>query len=149
MLPETEMLLYMASRSQHTGQWIVPALREGKVVISDRYYDSTIAYQGAARAVDLTIIETITRFATYNTVPDITFLIDVPVETGLKRIQARKLDRLEMENPEFHGKVREQYLRIASMNPDRYVMINGDDIVDNIHHQIKNKILDLLQAVSG
>jgi dTMP kinase len=141
------MLLYMASRSQHTGQWILPALREGKVVISDRYYDSTIAYQGAARAIDLTIIETITRFATYNTVPDLTFLIDLSVETGLERIQARKLDRLEMENAVFHCKVREQYLILASLNPGRYVLINGDDNIESIHQQIKNKIMELLQAV--
>jgi dTMP kinase len=146
MLPETEMLLYMASRSQHTGQWILPALIEGKIVISDRYFDSTVAYQGAARAVDMSIIDLITRFATYNTVPDLTFLIDIPVETGLKRIQSRKLDRLELENPEFHGKVREQYLLLASQNPGRYVLINGDDIVDNIHQQIKSKTLELLQA---
>jgi dTMP kinase len=146
MLPETEMLLYMASRSQHTGQWILPALKEGKVVISDRYYDSTIAYQGAAREVDLSIIEGITRFATYDTVPDVTFLLDLPVEVGMRRIQSRKLDRLEMENEQFHNKVREQYLRIASMHQDRYVVVNGDDIVNSIHQQIKKKTLDCIQS---
>jgi dTMP kinase len=145
MLPETEMLLYMASRSQHTGQWILPALRDGKVVISDRYYDSTIAYQGAARDLDFCIIETITRFATYNTEPDLTFLIDIPVDVGLRRIQSRKLDRLELENAEFHNKVREQYLFIASKYSSRYVVINGDDIVDSIHQQIKKKTLEFIR----
>jgi len=144
MLPETEMLLYMASRSQHTGQWIIPALNEGKVVISDRYYDSTIAYQGAARELNYSIIEIITRFATFNTDPDMTFLVDVPVEVGMKRIQSRKLDRLEMENFEFHKKVRDQYLYIASKHNSRYNVINGDDLVTTIHENIMAAVSSML-----
>jgi len=149
MLPETEMLLYMASRSQHTGQWILPALKEGKIVISDRYFDSTIAYQGAARDIDLDMIETITRFATFGTDPDLTFLIDVPVETGLKRIQSRKLDRLEMEAVDFHQKVRQQYLFIASKYTSRYNVINGDDLVDSIHQTIMQRTLEMIDKVNS
>jgi len=145
MLPETEMLLYMASRSQHTGQWILPALKEGKVVISDRYYDSTIAYQGAARELDFEIIETITHFATYNTDPDLTFLIDLPVEVGRKRIQSRKLDRLELEAVDFHQKVRQQYLFIASKYTSRYEVISGDDLVDTIHQKVLGRALELIK----
>lgn len=145
MLPETEMLLYMASRSQHTGQWILPALKEGKIVISDRYYDSTIAYQGAARDLNLDIIETITHFATFNTDPDMTFLIDIPVEIGIKRIQSRQLDRLELETIDFHQKVRQQYLFIASKSTSRYHVISGDDIVDNIHQKVLEKALEHLK----
>lgn len=147
MLPETEMLLYMASRSQHTGQWILPALKEGKIVISDRYYDSTIAYQGAARELDFEIIKTITHFATYNTDPDLTFLIDLPVEIGIKRIQSRKLDRLELETVEFHQKVRQQYLFIASKYASRYNVISGDDIVDSIHQKVLERVLELVKTV--
>ncbi|MFO7660592.1 MAG: dTMP kinase [Candidatus Cloacimonadaceae bacterium] len=147
MLPETEMLLYMASRSQHTGQWILPALREGKIVISDRYFDSTIAYQGAARDIDFDMIETITRFATYSTDPELTFLIDVPVEIGLKRIQSRKLDRLEMETADFHQKVREQYLFIASKYASRYNVINGDDMVDSIHQMIILRTMEMIDKI--
>jgi dTMP kinase len=146
MLPETEMLLYMASRSQHTGQWIIPAMQEGKLVISDRYYDSTIAYQGAARELDLNIIEGITRFATFNTEPDLTFLIDLPVELGLRRIQTRKLDRLEMETIEFHAKVRDQYLKLAQKHSYRYRVINGDNLVDSIHQQIVNLTLSAIES---
>jgi len=146
MLPETEMLLYMASRSQHTGQWIIPALQEGKIVISDRYYDSTIAYQGAARDLDLSIIETITHFATYNTDPDLTFLIDLPVETGIKRIQSRNLDRLELETVEFHNKVRTQYLNLARNYASRFKVIEGDDLVDSIHQQILKQALFLIES---
>jgi len=145
MLPETEMLLYMASRSQHTGQWIIPALLSGNIVISDRYYDSTIAYQGAARDIDFSIIETITHFATYNTDPDLTFLIDLPVEVGRQRIQERQLDRLELETLDFHQKVRDQYLFIASKYASRFRVISGDDLVENIHQAILRKTLDLVE----
>jgi len=146
MLPETEMLLYMASRSQHTGQWIIPALQEGKIVISDRYYDSTIAYQGAARELDFNIIEKITGFATYNTEPDLTFLIDLPVELGLKRIKSRQLDRLEMETIDFHEKVREQYLKLARLYDYRFRLIDGDNLVDSIHQSILSQVNDVIMT---
>jgi len=146
MLPETEMLLYMASRSQHTGQWILPALNDGKIVICDRYYDSTIAYQGAARDLDFSMIDTITKFATYNTDPDLTFLIDLPVEVGRRRIKSRELDRLELETIEFHQKVREQYLFIATKYADRYYVIKGEDLVDSIHKNVLQRTLELIET---
>ena len=101
MLPETEMLLYMAARSQHTGEWIIPALEAGKFVICDRYYDSTIAYQGAARDLDRKMIDMIRAYATYGLVPDLTILIDMPAEVGLTRISGRAIDRLEQESLEL------------------------------------------------
>ncbi len=146
MLPETETLLYMASRSQHTGQWILPALNEGKVVICDRYYDSTTAYQGAARDLDQSIIEVITRFATFDTEPDITFLLDLPVETGLRRIQSRPLDRLELETAVFHQKVRDQYLSIALKCAYRFKVILGDDLAVSIHQRVLKDSLQLLAS---
>jgi len=146
MLPETEMLLYMASRSQHTGQWILPALNDGKIVICDRYYDSTIAYQGAARDLDFSMIDTVTKFATYNTDPDLTFLIDLPVEVGRRRIKSRELDRLELETIEFHQKVREQYLFIATKYADRYYVIKGEDLVDSIHKNVLQRTLELIET---
>jgi len=81
MLPQTEVLLYMASRSQHTGEWIIPELEKGKIVISDRYYDSTFAYQGAARKIDGKLIDTIRRYATFGLVPDITFLVEMFIKS--------------------------------------------------------------------
>jgi dTMP kinase len=95
MIDRTEVLLYMASRSQHTGEWIIPALDSGKIVISDRYYDSTIAYQGAARKIERKVIDMLTHFATFGLKPDITFLVDLPAEVGLSRIEAKNADRLE------------------------------------------------------
>ncbi|MCD4818886.1 MAG: dTMP kinase [Candidatus Cloacimonetes bacterium] len=140
MLPETEMLLYMASRSQHTGEWIIPALQKGKFVISDRYYDSTIAYQGAARKIDLNIINTITKYATYGLVPDITFLIDLPAEVGLSRISPDKADRLEQESLEFHQRVRKGFLNFAENNKNRYVIIDGKDNIEDIQKNIIKKM---------
>ncbi|MDZ4181663.1 MAG: dTMP kinase [Candidatus Cloacimonadaceae bacterium] len=148
MLPETELLLYMASRSQHSGEWIIPALDSGKIVICDRYYDSTIAYQGAARDLDQEFIRALTRFATYATVPDITFLIDLPVSTGLARIQNRKLDRLEMEAASFHEKVRKQYLAIAAAEPLRYIILDGQMEPDRIHEDILHSVLSRIGVVN-
>ena len=136
MLPETELLLYNASRAQHTGELILPALLEGKIVICDRYYDSTYAYQGAARDLDMKIIDTLTAYATFNTVPDITFLLDVPVEVGLSRIVNRSLDRLEQEAFSFHQKVREQFLFIAKKQPARYLVLDGTNAPEDIHQDI-------------
>ena len=140
MLPETELLLYMASRSQHTGEWILPALKQNKFVISDRYYDSTIAYQGAARKIDLNIITTIRKYATFGLEPDLTFLIDLPAEVGLSRIQKEKADRLEQESLSFHKKVRKGFLKISELYKKRYCIIDGKMGIEEIHAKIKKEL---------
>ncbi len=136
MTPETELLLYSASRAQHTAQLILPALEQGSIVICDRYYDSTYAYQGAARELDENMIDTLTRFASYGRIPDLTFLIDLDVEIGLGRITSRQLDRLEKENLAFHQRVREQFLFIANKCASRYVVLDGQNEPEEIHRQI-------------
>lgn len=136
MLPETELLLYMASRAQHTGQWILPALKNNKVVISDRYNDSTIAYQGAARNIAMEKILPIQNYATFGLVPDISFLIDLPVEIGLGRIPKSKADRIEQESIEFHKKVRQGFLRLAEQEKARYCILDGTLEIDEITTQI-------------
>jgi len=136
MLPQTEVLLYMASRSQHTGEWIIPELEKGKVVISDRYYDSTFAYQGAARKINGKLIDTIRRYATFGLVPDITFLVDLPEEIGLSRILAKDADRLEQESIEFHKRVRDGFLDLADKEPDRFFVLDGKKNIDEIHHEV-------------
>jgi len=136
MLPETEVLLYMASRSQHTGEWIIPELEKGKIVISDRYYDSTFAYQGAARKIDGKLIDTIRRYATFGLVPDITFLVDLPEEIGLSRILAKDADRLEQESMEFHKRVREGFIDLAKKEPDRFKVLDGKKGIKEIHNDI-------------
>ncbi len=141
MLPETELLLYSASRVQNTGETILPALREGKIVLCDRYYDSTFAYQGAARSQDMDFIRVLTAFATFHTVPDITFLIDLTVEQGMGRIHDRQLDRLEQEDISFHERVRQQYLILAQENPSRFVVLDGTLSPAALHQLILNKVL--------
>ncbi|MCB5261154.1 MAG: dTMP kinase [Candidatus Cloacimonetes bacterium] len=136
MLPEAELLLYSASRAQHTGELILPALAAGKIVISDRYYDSTCAYQGAARALDSQVIELLNSFATFHTVPDLTVLLDLPAEAGLSRIEHRDLDRLEQEDISFHRKVREQFLFIAKKHASRYLVLDALNAPELIHNQI-------------
>lgn len=144
MLPETEMLLYMASRSQHTGEWIIPALESGKDVISDRYYDSSIAYQGAARKIERNIIDIIIKYATFGLRPDLTFLIDLPAEKGLSRLKIGQVDRLEQESLEFHNKVREGFLKIAESEKKRYIVIDGNKTVEGIHKIIIKKVREYI-----
>ncbi|MDD4223670.1 MAG: dTMP kinase [Candidatus Cloacimonetes bacterium] len=144
MLPQTELLLYAASRVQHTGELILPALKEGRIVICDRYYDSTFAYQGAARSQDMDFIRLLTSFATFNTVPDLTFLIDLPVSEGLARINGRQLDRLEQEDISFHEQVRTQYLELAKTHTDRFVVLDGSLSRELIHAQVLTQVLSHL-----
>ena len=136
MLPQTEVLLYMASRSQHTGEWIIPELGKGNIVISDRYYDSTFAYQGAARMIDGKLIDTIRRYATFGLVPDVTFLVDLPEKIGLSRIRVEDADRLEQESMAFHKKVRNGFLNLAKIEPKRFVVLNGKKSIEEIHKDV-------------
>jgi dTMP kinase len=144
MNPETELLLYMASRSQHTGTKIIPALEEGSHVICDRYYDSTLAYQGAARALNTKFIDLLIDFATYSTSPDITFLLDITVEESEQRICHRGKDRMEQESKEFHQKVRNEFLNLAKKYNSRYIVIDGTQkpeiITERIKYEIKQKL---------
>lgn len=141
MLPETEVLLYMASRSQHTGEWIIPELNKGKTVISDRYYDSTFAYQGAARDIDGKLIDTIRKYATFGLVPDLTFLVDLPEQIGLSRILAKDADRLEQESIDFHGRVRDGFLALAKEESARFIVLDGKKSIDQIHNDVVNVIV--------
>lgn len=141
----TEVLLYSAARAQHTAQWILPNLEEGNIVISDRYYDSTTAYQGAARLLNSADINHLNRFATFDLQPDITFLIDVEVEVGLSRLDKTKIDRLEAESIEFHKRVRQGYLKLAKENPKRIIVIDGNLSVEKVNE----KIIDILKKLRG
>ena len=135
MTPETELLLYLAARNQHTAQWILPALKKGQFVICDRYFDSTIAYQGVARKLDLNTIQNINEFATYSLKPDVTFVIDIPVEMSKDRLIGKKLDRIEAESIDFHKAVREAFLDISKKS-DRYVVIDGRKEIKKIQKEI-------------
>ena len=144
MLPETELLLYCASRAQHTGQVILPTLKRGIHVLCDRYYDSSYAYQGAARELDSQLIRVLTSFSTYDTDPDKTFLFDLTAREGLARISNRELDRLEQEDILFHQKVREEYLKIAKENPSRYIVLSGIEEITSLHQKVLKAVLELI-----
>ena len=124
----TEALLYAASRRQHLVEKVWPALKEGKIVICDRYLDSSLAYQGGARGLGVENILNVNLFATENTFPDLTLLFDITPEEGLKRISAnadREVNRLDLEKLEFHHKVRDTFLALAKRYPERFVIIDA------------------------
>lgn len=133
--PEAEALLYAASRAQLVHSVIVPVLGEGKYVLCDRYLDSSLAYQGEARGLGMDWILKVSLWATRGLLPDLTFLLTVPVEKGLARTSA-KADRIEMESIEFHRKVESGFLKAAEMFPERIVVIDGDREPDQVHRDI-------------
>jgi dTMP kinase len=137
----TELLLYAAARRQHIQEVIIPALNEGKIVITDRFSDSTMAYQGYARGLDKDLITSLDKTVTGSMRPDLTILLDMDPATGLERNRnANKVDRLELEALEFHQKVRDGFLMIAKQEPDRIKIINADASPQDIHKQIIEEI---------
>ncbi len=134
MFPKTELLLYLASRSQHVEEVIRPALSANKVVISDRFSDATLAYQGAGRCLPMETVKQLNELATESLTPDITFLLDVPVKEGLKRVQ--RTDRIELEEEEFHDRVREEYLNIAARELERVTLLDGEKSKERIHSEV-------------
>jgi dTMP kinase len=139
--PRAEALLYAADRAHHVYSVIRPALDRGEVVISDRYFDSSAAYQGAGRVLNPTEVARISRWATESLYPTLTILIDLPAEIGLSRLQSR--DRLEAESNDFHERVRQEFLQIAMMDPERYFVVDGTQLVEDIHTQIIARVAEL------
>jgi len=123
--PEAELLLFAACRIQLTTEVILPNLRKGKIVICDRFADSTTSYQGYGRGVSLTTIKTINELATQNIKPDLTILLDITAEKGLGRKQDSAEDRFETEEIAFHNKVRDGYLRLAAEEPERWLVVDA------------------------
>jgi len=137
MMPETELLLFEASRSQLVRETIKPARERGLCVTADRFLDSTTVYQGAARKLDRRIVEQLNAFAVGDCVPDITFVLDVDVMTARSRMKSpRRPDRMEQEPAEFYEEIREAYRQLAKREPNRVVLIDGSQPVDKIDNQI-------------
>jgi dTMP kinase len=142
----TELLLYMSSRAQHIREVIYPALTSNSIVITDRFSDSTLAYQGYARGIDLSIIKTLDEIVISDLKPFVTFLLDMDVEEGLKRNRkANKKDRFELETIEFHTRVRNGFLQIAKEEPNRIKVIPAADSAEVVSRKII-KILESLWA---
>ena len=134
----TELLLYAASRAQHVAEVIKPALERGLAVVCDRFSDSTFVYQGFGRGLDKDLIMKLNYICTDGISPDLTFLLDVDVETGLRRNRsANKVDRLELEAVEFHEKVRAGYLSITEKESKRIKLIKSDRNIEDIAEEIR------------
>lgn len=142
MLVETELVLFAASRAQLVGEVILPALAENKFVISDRFHDSSIAYQAFGRGINLRFVEELQQFVIGKAIPDITFFIDTPIEEIVKRkatVKKIQLDRIERSTIDFYEKVREGYLYLAKKEK-RFVVIDGLLSIQKIHEIILSKI---------
>jgi len=150
MDPLTELLLYTADRAQHIKEYILPLLSDGKIVLCDRYYDATMAYQGFARGLDIGLIEKIHKLLFENLKPDITLLLDLPPETGLERAwkqinngnRISQETRFEEERISFHKKVRAGYLELSRLEPERFRIIDAS----KDEHEVREEIIKILDA---
>lgn len=139
MDPLTEILLYSASRAQHAAEKIRPALASGEIVISDRYADSTYAYQGYGRGLELAVLREITEIATGGLQPDLTIYVDLTPEAGLlrRRLSGGEWNRLDAEPLDFHRKVRSGYLELVALEPERWVLVDGDGTVEEVEGRVR------------
>jgi dTMP kinase len=146
----TELLLYNAARVQHIKEVINPALERGDIVITDRFSDSTVAYQGYARGIDLRLIDSLDMIATNRLRPDITILLDIDVRTGLQRNRAlNKRDRLELEDIAFHEKVRQGFVQMASREPGRIRLVDCSESLEKVHQKVVKTLSEFFKEGNG
>ena len=139
---EAELFLFLADRAEHVRGVIKPALAQGITVLCDRFADSTLVYQGAARAIDLDFVHKACEIAVQGLVPDITFLLDLDPKIGLKRASNRNLDRIEQETLQFHETVRSAYLQLAKEHPSRFIVLDASKTAE----EVKNQAIEHLYA---
>ncbi len=145
--PLCELMVFMAMRAQHVQEVILPAIQEGKIVVCDRFTDATYAYQGSGRKIDTGVIDTLTSMVTRGIQPNLTILLDISVEKGLKRRAASsEMDRIEEEKASFHQRVRKAYDKRAKENPRRFFLVNADLKIEAIHDLIKTKVSNTLKS---
>lgn len=147
MQPEAEILLFSAARAQIVAQVIRPHLQGGGIVLCDRYADSTLAYQGYGRGLDLDTLRAITAFATGGLVPDLTIYLDIAIEKGLRRKLPQEWNRLEAQAQAFHQRVREGYLEMAAGEPDRWLSVDAFQPIADIQAAIRKRIEVLIGAM--
>jgi dTMP kinase len=142
----TELLLYASARAQLVEQVIKPSLKENKIVICDRFVDSSAVYQGIARGLGIKLVYEVNKYAIGDTFPDITILLDISGQTGIKRKKNQgELDRMELEAAEFHDKVADGYRMLADIYTDRIKKIDGTQTIDIIHNQIADIVDQVLE----
>ncbi len=144
--PLTELFLFEAARHQHVAELIQPALARGQVVLSDRFTDSTLAYQGYGRGLDLEEVEGLNHWATQGVRPDLTILLDLEIPVAFERIRGRALDRFEQAGLEFHERIRKGYLELATREPGRFLLLTADRPVEAVHAEIRDRVMALLRA---
>lgn len=147
MDPVTEALLYAAARRQHLVEKVWPLSKAGKIIISDRFLDSSLAYQGGARGLGIDYVLAMNQYATDGYYPDLTLLFDIDPRLGLQRIatnKGREVNRLDLEKIEFHDSVRQTFLSLAKRFPDRFVILDAskpfEDVIKDAYNAIKNKL---------
>ena len=145
MHAKTELLLYLANRCQHVYEVIMPELKKGSVIITDRFSDSSLAYQGKARDLSFKVVSRLNKFAGFGLKPDLVILIDVPVQIGLERAKEKTLDRLEQEAIKFHEKVREGYLQLAKKAAKRIKVFDGTEPIKTLQEEINKLTVDFLK----
>ena len=140
--PRAEALLYAADRAHHIATKVRPALERGEIVLQDRYFDSSVAYQGAGRVLDGTEVRNLSLWAAEGLIPDLTVLLDIDVESGRARLDGSrsKYDRLEAEQRDFHSRVRESYLELAAAEPGRFLVVDATQPIDVIHAAIRERV---------
>ncbi len=145
--PMAELFLFCADRAQHVKDFIEPRLKNGEVVICDRFVDSTIVYQGYGRKLDMRFVSKVAKASALNVSPDVTFLLNLPVREGLSRLKERgAITKMDEEPLEFHEMIRQGYMLIARREPARIKKINADRDVSTIHEDIRNLVLEQLPA---
>ncbi len=153
----TELLLLSASRAQNVAERIKPGLERGNIVVCDRYTDSTLAYQGYGRDFDLGLLKSLNKIATGGVMPDFTILLDVPVELGLARSKALdkedagqgQADRFELEDIEFHRRLRKGFLKMAEKEPERFIIIPVDKDIETTHRLVAAAVEEILAKRKG
>jgi len=143
--PRAEALLFAADRAHHVETLIRPALERGEIVITDRYLDSSVAYQGAGRDLGAEEVRELSLWATRGLLPDLTVVLDVTPETGRAR-RGEVHDRLESEPDDFHARVREHFLDLAAADPDRYLVVGGDLGPEVIHERVSRRVADAVEV---
>lgn len=152
IVPLSELLLYASDRAQHCEERIRPALKAGTLVLCDRFFDSTTAYQAGGRQIETGLVEEINRLATGGLQPDLTFLLDLPVELGLQRARRRAAeqkdseDRFEREEVEFHERVRAKYLEIAAREKNRFNIVDAQASIEEVHQEISRHLVNILSV---